>query len=332
MNASTSTLEQQLTALSDGAGLCTFPTASHLVLRGADRASLLHNLCSNDIKGLAPGHGTEAFVCNPQGKILAHILVYVCEDHLRVIALGQTGAVEVDATPLDLAAYIDRYVFREDVQIEDIGQGGLLSLSGANAAAVLSAVTDTPELTEYGIAPLKLEGKAAWIAATPILAPASFLLMVDPGDIDAVSEPLLAAGAVACDEEAFEITRIASGFPVHGADITDRSLPQEICRDKKAISFTTGCYTGQETVARIDALGHVNWHLTTLVIENDQPPLAGAPLSLEGKDVGRITSAAFHPVAGKTLILATVRRLQNKPGVVLSSPAGDATITEPPLV
>ena len=108
---------------------------------------------------------------------------------------------------------------------------------------------------------------------------------------------LVAAGVAPCGQAAFDAARIEWGFPLVGHDISDANLPQEIARDKLAISFTKGCYLGQETVARIDALGHVNKTLVGLRFAGSTLPPAGSELLAGDQAVGQVTSSAYSPCA-----------------------------------
>jgi folate-binding protein YgfZ len=122
------------------------------------------------------------------------------------------------------------------------------------------------------------------------------------------------------------MARIEAGVPLFGRDITADNLPQEIGRDQVAISFTKGCYLGQETVARIDALGHVNRQLVGVRFEGNEVPAVGTKLTAEGKEVGQVTSAAWSPKLAAPLAIALVRRGHAKAGTRLTSASGDAVI------
>ena len=115
--------------------------------------------------------------------------------------------------------------------------------------------------------------------------------------------------------DVFEVLRIEAGTPVFGKDITEKNLPQEIGRDARAINFVKGCYLGQETVARLDALGHVNQMLKGLVFEPGSAcPEPGCGLEEEGKRAGEITSSAFAPVRNAPIALAMIRTKSSAPG------------------
>jgi folate-binding protein YgfZ len=128
-----------------------------------------------------------------------------------------------------------------------------------------------------------------------------------------------------------EIARLEAGFPWFGIDITADNLAPEVGRDKQAISYVKGCYLGQETIARIDALGHVNRLLVGVAIEAAAVPPQGSELTAAGKTVGHVTSAVFSPRLQAPLALAYVRRGYNEPGAKLTSTAGPARVVALPL-
>ncbi len=142
---------------------------------------------------------------------------------------------------------------------------------------------------------------------------------------------LVAAGATECRPAAFDAARIEWGFPLYGVDITDKNLPQEVARDALAISFVKGCYLGQETVARIDALGHVNKLLVGVRFHGATVPSPDTELSAAGQTVGHVTSATYSPRLSAPLALAYVRRGSNEPGTKLSSALGDAAVVRLPV-
>ena len=127
------------------------------------------------------------------------------------------------------------------------------------------------------------------------------------------------------------MARLEFGTPLYGQDITEKNLPQELARNDRAISFTKGCYLGQETVARIDALGHVNRTFCGFRFDGQAIPESGLELSADDKVVGHVTSAAFSPRLNSPLALGFVRRERNDPGVTLNSALGNATVVAIPL-
>jgi folate-binding protein YgfZ len=133
---------------------------------------------------------------------------------------------------------------------------------------------------------------------------------------------------VACGQDAFEAARIEQGFPLFGQDISDKNLPQEVGRDKLAISFVKGCYLGQETVARIDALGHVNRKLARLRFSGPAVPGPGTELRAGEQVVGEVTSASWSPRLRSPVALGYVRTAHLSPGTRLTSSCGEAEVME----
>lgn len=295
-------------ALTRGAGLVDLGSRTLIELVGPDRATFLHNFCTNDIRKLAPGETCEAFITSVQGKVLAHVHVFAKADSLLVETVG--GLNE------KLLAHLDRYLIREQVQLIDRGEEwGELLLAGVNANAALES----------------LQAQCLDVRRVEIIQPNCHILIVPREQLTGVGTSLQAAGVVPCGEAALEMARLEAGFPWYGRDITEDNLAPEVGRDKQAISYVKGCYLGQETIARIDALGHVNRLLVGMAFDSSDVPPAAMELLAEDKIVGQVTSAAFSPKLGKPLALAYVRRGHNEPGSLLQSSAGKATVVRLPL-
>ena len=154
-----------------------------------------------------------------------------------------------------------------------------------------------------------------------------FVVQMAAAEMAHVGVALAAQGIVEVEQEIVELARIEAGFPSYGRDITIDNLPQEVARDRQAISFTKGCYLGQETVARIDALGHVNRQLVRLKFsDNDHVPPPGTELSYDEKVVGKVTSSCWSPASGVAIALAYVGRRAIQADVMLQSESGTARI------
>ena len=310
--------DRQYQALRDECGLVELADWSSVTLTGRDRHAFLHNFCTNDVKFLTPGTGCEAFFTNVKGKIIGHGLVTCRADELVIV--GAPGQGEA------LAAHLDRYVIREDVAVRDTAvercylllAGGDKARESAESVGVFQTAADRPDQPGHWI---------EW----PLLNTDFCGLVEIAGDAAPVRETLVERGAVLCDQAAFEALRIESGMPLYGTDFDDSNLPQEVGRNDEAISFTKGCYLGQETVARIDALGHVNQQLVGVRFEGHSVPEFGAELSAAGKSVGRITSATMSPQLGRPLALAMVRRPHNETGSRLESPVGPCEVLALPV-
>jgi folate-binding protein YgfZ len=138
-------------------------------------------------------------------------------------------------------------------------------------------------------------------------------------------------GVPLCSEADWHALRIESGWPLQGVDFDDSNFPQEVGRDPQAISFRKGCYLGQETIARIDALGHVNKRLATIRIDGGLSPiLIGSELRADGDPAGRVTSSAWSPTLNSMIGLAMVKRGFNEPGRRLTAADISAEVVPTP--
>ncbi|QDU64571.1 Aminomethyltransferase [Planctomycetes bacterium Pan216] len=278
---------------------------------GADRAQLLHNLCTADIKKLEASTGTEAFFPDAKGKILAYATLHMTDEGTWVDT--EPGQAEA------LIAHLDRYVIREDVQLVDMaGTLARLHLGGPRAAEILaSAIGSDPPAPPLGLWRGEVDGVPWIVARRDRSREGGYDLLVPEEQADRVWQDIVEKGREAglrpVGSAVLAYLRIDAGLPVYGIDVTEANLPQEVDRTEQAISFTKGCYLGQETVARLDAMGHVNKLLRGLAIETSGPIDLPAPITLGEKVVGTLTSYSSSPAAGVTKGLGIVRTVANTP-------------------
>jgi folate-binding protein YgfZ len=315
----------QHSALTEGVGFAELPGRTLIAVTGNDRTSFLQSFTTNDIKRAPVGGGCEAFVTSPQGKTLGHVLIF-----------NEANQYTLDTTPgqaLALITHLDRYVISEDVQFADrTAEFCDLLVAGPSSEALLAAVSGSQpprELMAHAVA--TIAGRPVTIRRVEYAGPTSYFVCAARGDAAAVGNAIVSSGATVCDSAAIEAARLEAGVLLFGIDITPDNLPQEVAREAQAISFTKGCYLGQETVARIDAIGHVNRQLVGLKFSCDDVPTRGTLLVAGDQPVGHVTSAAFSPRLHAPLALAYVRRSQAKPGAMLSSAAGKAEVVSLPL-
>jgi folate-binding protein YgfZ len=302
------------------------------VFTGPDRVKCLQNLTTADVKRLAPGAGCEAFVTSPQGKTLAFVSLHIPPE-------GESVLLRTDLAARDrLLDHIQKYAIFDDVAFRDLsGEVAEVYLAGDSILERVASLGWGVPPTELGVAELRLgaSGSIHMIPESPT-GGMGLCLLGDQALVEHARRTLEdRVGAILPESaEAFEALRVAAGWPKNGAEVTPDRLPQEIGRDARAISFTKGCYLGQETVARLDALGHVNRLLRGLRFDAPPPPV-GAGLSMEGKDVGFITSTAEHPNLG-FIGLGFARTPQVRPGSVVefqntSGLVGQACVVELPI-
>lgn len=247
-------------------------------LAGADRAKFLHNFCTADINKLQADQCSEAFFLNPKGKTICFGIVVSREVDLLIITTAKSTEV--------LMQSLDMYLLSDDVQLSDAtALWRSVFVYGPEAEKVLSD-------SEIRV---PAEGAVANTGFQMVLQAelaGQGVLILEPveGDVDVASK-LTEKGAVDYSIDAMHIARIASQTPWCDSEVTDACLPQEFRRDAKAISFTKGCYLGQETVARLDALGHVNRFMTGFEIVSGEVSI-GDVLRKDEKKVGLVTSLA----------------------------------------
>jgi tRNA-modifying protein YgfZ len=290
---------------------------SQIEIRGADRAAFLHSFCTNDIKRLAAGQGCEAFLTNVKGRVLGHVFVFVETDAIWLETVA--GADEA------LIAHLDRYLITEDVQLHPrTRELGEFFVTGPRAAAVLeSAGLHVPgermQSVERGDVRVR---RVDWFDQT------GHLIAIPRGMTGSLWDRLSHCDeCVPAGRQAFHALRIEAGFPLFGRDITDDNLAQEVGRTAQAISFTKGCYLGQEPIARIDAMGHVNRELRRLRLEHGPPPADGAKIVVDDQDIGRVTSSVQLTDASQPFALGYVRSRYAKAGTAVVVACGDEPVS-----
>jgi folate-binding protein YgfZ len=286
-----------------------------VTLTGRDSAKFLHNFCTNDIKGLKRGEGCEAFLTNVKARVLGHGFVFPWSYGLSLF--GAPGQGE------RLAAHLDRYVITEDVKIRDLtGEVTLLYLVGARAAERLAPFvegepSDLPARSHPSVS-IRIGGRQGSAVRVDFLGMPGFLISTTLPWVETDRAELIGAtGAIHGAPEAFESLRIEAAFPLYGIDITEDQLAPEVGRPW-AISYDKGCYLGQEPIARIDALGHVNRLLCGLRLDGGPAPERGAAVLGEGKEIGSVTSATVGLADGKPVALAYLRAKFADPGTAVA--------------
>jgi len=319
-------------AVQDGAALFDRSTRKRLEIVGPDRARFLHNLTTNDVKRLPEGSGQESFVTNPQGKVLAYVSLLSAEN-ATILIRTDPGSLEA------LLPHLNKYGVFDDVTIEDVSCRTFeCHLAGRSSAAILEQVGIEPPVEgslrhQSGV----IAGIAVRVIRESSTGRPGFTLIGPSEASDLVKSALIEAGAVEGDESTFEMLRIEAGTPDSGRDVTLGNLPQEVGRDSLTINFVKGCYLGQETVARLDALGHVNRIFKGLQFEGSGVPPVGTSLSFAGKVVGAVTSTSFSTGWKAPIGLAYVRVAQAVAGTKLVATiegAGEveATVADLPML
>jgi len=302
--------------LTEGCGLLDRSERGKLALSGPGAKAFLAGQVTNDIEALSPGGGCYAAFLTPKGKMLGD---------LRILDAGDELLLDTERMALQaLFDMIRRFKIGYELQLHKrTVERGLLSLIGPDAVRIAHA----EELAdvEHANALVEIEGIAAIAARTDT----GVDLICDAADTDELAQTLRKRGAMPVSEQAAEIVRVERGCPRYGVDLDDSVIPQEAGLNERAVSFTKGCYVGQETVARLHYKGKPNRHLRGLRLSEPAP--AGAELRLGERAVGHLSSSVISPTYGP-IGLALVRR-EAKPGATVSvgEHGVNAEVLEPPF-
>lgn len=307
-------------ALRERAGVLDLSFRGRLCLTGADRVRFLHGQVTNDIKRLGAGDGCYAALTTAKGRMESDLYIYnLAEELLLDFEPGLAEAV---------SRRLEKFLVADDVQVVDVSPHyGLLSVQGPVADAVLSALELFPRLPTKELQLLTHADATLGelcLVNQPRLGMHGFDLFVPVAALGAVADKLVAAakasGGRPCGWTAFEAARIEAGMPRFGVDMDGTNLPQETGIESRAVSYTKGCYIGQEVLNRLHTMGHVNRELRRLSFTGKLEPLPikGDKLFREGKEAGQVTSAAVVPGSEKTVALAYLKREMAAPGTELT--------------
>ncbi len=272
---------------------------AQIEVSGADRAAFLHNFSTQDVKRVPAGSGCEAFLANIKGRIVGHVLIFAGEE---------AHWLDSPAPAPPLLQHLERYLITEDVQLADrSAEWCEVGLIGPAAARYVEAL-----LPGAATWPLFQHGHRAGVAVRrfSFTQQPGWLVGAAPERLRTLVQEWTAAGLVECRREVFEALRIEAGFPMYGVDLSEENLVHESGRIREAVSFTKGCYLGQEPIARLESMGHTNRELRTIRLEGSDVPARGARVldPSTGADWGVVTSAAFSPSENRAVVMALVRR------------------------
>jgi folate-binding protein YgfZ len=309
-------------ALRESAAWADISSRGRIQVTGEDRVQFVHAMCSNDVQSLRPGQGIRAFFLDVQGHIQADTRIFVSEDHVLIDCEPERSA--------RLREHLERFIVMEDVT---------LLRHSSPAVAIEGPGADKVAHQVFNIAPPPPqpyshvhEGGLTTIR-TSLTGQPGLWLIADGGSADGgsadggsndderddgennsdLAAKLRAAGVAAATAEDVLTVRAENEVPRQGDDFTDSTLPNHI-EQAEAISFTKGCYLGQEIVERVRSRGRINRLLVGVEIETTELPDPGAVVLWEEKDVGRLTSPVFSPTMERVMAFAILRREAASPG------------------
>ena len=268
---------------------------------GRDRARLLHNVTSNEVKKRAPGSGCYAFLLTPQGRIQADLNLLCFSDHFLIDAEPELRE--------KIPQLILKYKVADQVEVEDLTDRTFaIGLEGPGAAATLTAAGAPIPSEPYAHLPWD-----KWTVANLSISGEPGFRVFGEGPA-----PELFAEIPPASEADVRLVRIENGRPRFGEDIRETTLPQE-SGQMHAVNFQKGCYIGQEIVERIRARGHVNKKLVRLAIDGAEAPPPGTALAADSQEEGEITSAVYSPELARVAALGYVRVAYAEAGKVLDA-------------
>ncbi len=304
-----------LATLENGCGLIDRSWKGRLTLKGEDAAALLQGQLSNDIEALAVGEGCEAALLTAKGKMLGIV---------RVLRLGDAD-FHLTTDRVSLQDLFDTLRKAAVGHNAELGKATLetaqLSLVGPKA----DRIAGTTDLHDEHMSRQALLGGSR---VTMVVTAEGADILCPTEKADGVRTALLAAGATEGDEAAAQYLRVQAGMPLYGVDINDSTIPQEADLNHRLVSFTKGCYVGQETVARLHYRGSPNRILRGLMLDDEVQP-GTALLDSEGKEVGTVGSVAAPP--GDAVTALAMVRVEAAPGKILDAGGVEAEVIELPF-
>jgi tRNA-modifying protein YgfZ len=300
-------------AMREGVALVDRSESGKLALTGPEAKAFLDGQVTNEIEALEPGQGCYAALLTHKGKMLADLRVI--DTGVELLLLCERSALQA------LFDAIRRYKIGFDCELHKrTVERGLLSLIGPGALRTEGLTSDSQEHDN-------VRGEIGGAEVLLIRTDVGVDVVCDSADTERVKSALIQAGATEVDEATAEVLRVEHGRPRYGVDLDDSVIPQEAGLNERAVSFTKGCYVGQETVARLHWRGKPNRHLRGLRLGEEVQP--GTGLRLGEREVGTITSVADSPRFG-TVGLAIVRR-EAQPGDVLDAGGVRAEVVDLPF-
>lgn len=317
-------LHAEYQALRHGVGLCDVSHRGLVRVTGRERQRFLHAMVSNDTQSLRPGQGCYATFLNAKGHLMADFVVYAEADAYLLELESQVVRPFITA--------IEYFVISEDVTFHDeSGHWGMIALQGPRAAELLArtAGQEVSALEMYSSTTCQLAGHAVRCVRRSYIDELGYQLLTVPTALPEVWHALWAhreaCEARAVGLEILDVVRIEAGIPIYGRDMTEETIPVE-ANLEAALSYTKGCYIGQEVIARIEARGHVNRKLVGLLLDGSRLPESGAKIVSPQREVGWITSAAYSPARQQNIALGYVRREVLTPGTHLEVRTQDSML------
>jgi len=317
-----------------GAGLIDLSSRGRIRVSGSEATMFLNGLVTNDMKTLAEHRWMPAAFPTVQGRLIGAVRIVRATDSAEK---KPTFIIDTDAASRDaVLKSVARFTLAGDFHVTDMtGETALLTIQGNRAVDVVAKVfgSSLSDLPRNSVVETEWQDVRLTIFRATHTSEDGFDIVIDAAYAAKLSQALVDAGAQPVGDEALEILRIEAGIARFGRDMDETNVVPETNLDD-AVSYTKGCYLGQEIIVRIKHRGHVAKKLTGLRFATDRDVEPGSTIkSAENTEIGRVTSSAFSPKLGCTIALGYVRYEYLAPGTnVLLDDETTATITELPFV
>jgi aminomethyltransferase len=303
---------------------------AYLDIAGPDRLRYLNAILTNNVKDLANNHGNVTLLLSPQGRILAELNAFAFPEKVFCVSYAMIRQ--------ELIAVVEKYIIMDDVTVSDLSENlGTLALEGPKTVGCVAELTgvDAGNLDELEMRECKVDAIPCSITKRTVGKNLSVEFLTERGNLAALWNSLLARatrhGGGAMGYNALNALRLEQGVPWFGYDFGDKQIPHEAGLQDSHISYTKGCYTGQEIVERVRSRGQVNRTRVSLKFDAPEQPPPGTPLLAAGTEIGTVTSAGFSPTIGSFIGMGYVRREKAAPGSTLEISGGTATVIATPV-
>lgn len=302
-----SNLDDEVAAVRSTAGVVDVSDRVKVRVTGTDRVSFLNGLVTQDLASMPPGRWSYALVLNPKGKVVGDVWIYGMEDaFLLDLPADEAGWV---------MTHIRKHLISDDVLLEEF-PAAHISLHGPLAPSFLRRLVGAVTLPQGpgAYTSIQIDKKSSMlVAGSDYLWVPGYEIFSWTNVLDDVWRRFTALGVRPVGREAWNTLRIEAGRPRAGVDMDETVIALE-ARMESAISFTKGCYEGQETIARATYQGHMNRFLVGFRVESDIVPVRGDPVMVEDKRVGEVTSATYSPTLRSVIAMGYARRPHHAPG------------------
>jgi folate-binding protein YgfZ len=305
-------VEREYRAALEGVALHDSSYTGRIKALGEDVLDLLHRISTNDVGSLQPGQGAPTVLTTDRGRILDLITALNLGDYILLLTSPQARD--------EVVRWIDKYTIIEDITLEDVtNETAMLSVMGPEAPALLGSLAgvDLGSFQPDQSAPVTIAGADCHIIRRDLVSLPRFDIVLQGENAGKVWQEITAAGAAPVGMEAYQALRIGEVAPEYGGEMGEAYNPLETGL-WGSISFTKGCYIGQEVIARLDTYQKVQKHLVSLSFSPNARVQEGAKLAQEGKEVGAVTSVVKKPTTGELMGLGYVRKGASEVGTQLS--------------